>query len=88
MRIQICHVPDCPLTERLMARVAAALQQCQIQAEVEEFEGDLPSPTLLIDGKDVQEGLVEPGIACRLELPTQEQIVAALSVRAQYSQTS
>jgi hypothetical protein len=49
--------------------------------EVEDLEGPYPSPTLLIDGTDVTGKSSRDGPACRLDLPTEEQILAALAPR-------
>ncbi|MGH9106148.1 MAG: alkylmercury lyase [Acidimicrobiales bacterium] len=82
LRIQILHVPDCPLVGQLRALVRHALVRCDLRAEIEEAEGAYPSPTLLVDGSDGAGRCIEGGLACRLDLPTEDQIVAALVARA------
>ena len=46
---------------------------------VEVLVGDFPSPTLVIDGVDVATGrTVAHSVCCRLDLPTRDQVLAAL----------
>ncbi|MBO0838514.1 MAG: hypothetical protein J2P28_23780 [Actinobacteria bacterium] len=77
-RIQILHVPDCANVDRVRETVRRALGRARIPAEVEELVGAYPSPTLLIDGVDVTGRAPEMCTCCRLDLPTEEQVLAAL----------
>lgn len=79
-RIQILHVPDCPLVDRVVQLV----RECQVHTGDNEAldlrVGPYPSPTLLIDGLDVTTGEPTAGaMRCRLDLPTREQILKALA---------
>ncbi|MGH3098961.1 MAG: hypothetical protein ACRDMV_23485 [Streptosporangiales bacterium] len=77
--IRLEHVADCPLVDRVRARLQRALEATGISAVIEEVEGPYPSPTLLIDGLDAVTGRpVGGGVCCRLDLPTTAQIAAAL----------
>lgn len=79
MKIQLLHVPDCPLADRIRVRLHECLHQAGVSAAIEEAEGPYPSPTLLIDGVDVATGTTPAaGICCRLDLPTDTQILSAL----------
>lgn len=78
-RVQILHVPDCPLVDRLRAEVESCLAEVAPLVGVELVEGDHPSPTLVVDGIDVATGAPVSGEPrCRLDLPTPEQIREAL----------
>jgi hypothetical protein len=55
-----------------------SLARAKVQADLSELEGDYPSPTLLIEGADVTGRNPEMTASCRIDLPTEEQIVAAL----------
>jgi hypothetical protein len=77
-RIEILQVPGCPLVSRVRETVARALARLEIRAEVTQVVGDYPSPTLLIDGRDVTGRVWDECSACRLDLPTEEQVLAAL----------
>jgi hypothetical protein len=82
MHVRLEHVPDCPLVERVRARLRQALTATGVSARVDDVEGDYPSPTLLIDGIDAATGQPTGGaLCCRLELPTTEQITTALTRR-------
>jgi hypothetical protein len=79
-RLQLLSVPDCPLVDRARARAHLALAQCGIVAAVEECVGAYPSPTVLVDGRDVITAEPPPLQACcRLDLPAVQEIVAALT---------
>lgn len=79
-RVQILHVPDCPLVDQLRAEVASTLEQVAPHLELCLLVGDYPSPTLVVDGLDVTTGAPVSGEPrCRLDLPTPEQIHQALS---------
>jgi hypothetical protein len=78
-RIQLLHVPDCPLVDQVRATLSRSLAKTEVEAVIEEMEGPYPSPTLLIEGIDVTGHTPDPGASCRLDLPTEEQVLAALS---------
>lgn len=78
VRIQILSVPDCPLVGRVRQLVEQALARINVQAEMVERVGEYSSPTLLIDGRDVTGRPWSPGSACRLDPPTEQQVLAAL----------
>ena len=70
--IEILQVPDCPLA----ARVVALVDTCQVSI------GAYPSPTLVVDGRDVTTGRPVTGASrCRLDLPTEEQVLHAFVAR-------
>jgi hypothetical protein len=58
--------------------VEIALASIGATAVIEEVEGPYPSPTVLIEGVDVTGRSLGAGPACRLDLPTREQIVSAV----------
>lgn len=82
VRVQILHVPDCALLEHARLAVEPALTATDIRASVEEMEGEYSSPTVLINGTDVAGRTAWLGAACRLDLPTDTQLRAALTKAA------
>jgi hypothetical protein len=78
LTVQILHVPDCPNVERLRIRVRRSLARLGLSATIEELEGPYPSPSLLINGLDVIRPAGNSEASCRLDLPTEEQILEAL----------
>ena len=78
--VQLLHVPDCPLADRLRAVVRRCLDDAAISIPIEDREGPYPSPTLVVDGLDVTTG-TEPAAyaSCRLDLPSCTQILDALN---------
>lgn len=82
VKIQILHVCDCALLATARALVDRALVATGVAAAtVECMPGDYPSPTVLINGMEVTGRRLTLGAACRLDLPTDDQLCAAL-VRA------
>lgn len=80
IRISILHVPDCPLVHRLIERLEECMDTTGVRHLVEVSVGPHPSPTLVIDGLDVATGRPVAGDEqCRLDLPTRDQILAALA---------
>lgn len=82
IRIQIFHVPDCPLTGRLRALVHRVLARHGLNAPVDVIEAPYPSPTLVINGTDATGARLDSGPSCRLGLPTERQITSALAQAA------
>jgi hypothetical protein len=79
-RIEILQVPGCPHVDAVREVVRRALDRCGLECVVGERVGDYPSPTLLIDGRDVTgRPPAARGAACRLDLPTEEEVLAALT---------
>ena len=78
IKIEILQVPGCPLVDRVRVTVRRALDRCGVRAEIEELVGDYPSPTLLINGQDVTGHQWGDCTACRLDVPTEDQVVAPL----------
>jgi hypothetical protein len=78
IRIQILHVADCPLVGRVRQDVQACLERYGMDALIDDVEGPYPSPTLLVGDQDVTEQPPGIGPACRLNLPSRDQISRAI----------
>ena len=76
--IQILRVPDCPRVARVRKLLDRGLARAGLIADIVELEGAYPSPTVLIGGADVTGRSPEMAASCRIDLPTEEQIAAAL----------
>ncbi|MFI7190006.1 alkylmercury lyase [Nocardia nova] len=80
--IELLYVPDCPLVDRVRTTLRKCLSHMDIPVDLLEHEGDYPSPTLVIDGLDVTTGQPPTSqVCCRFDLPTADQITAALTTR-------
>jgi hypothetical protein len=79
-RIQLLSVPDCPLVGSVRKMLEKCLTQIPINVTLEELVGDYNSPTLLVNGFDVtgRPRTSDGVMSCRLDLPSEEQILAAL----------
>jgi hypothetical protein len=79
IHVQILHVPECPLVGGLRSLLEWCLSRSGLHAAVEEIEGPYPSPTLLIDGVDPTGRPTSAGASCRLDPPTEDEVLAALT---------
>jgi hypothetical protein len=98
-RIELLVIPGCPHVSAALAAITTAIHQSGSEAEVAEIVvrsesealalGFLGSPTVRVDGLDVEDGAaerVEPALSCRVYAvdgrfvgaPPAEWIVAAL----------
>jgi hypothetical protein len=80
IHVQLLHVPSCPLAELVRATLSSSLSKTTAQVTIEDIEGPYPSPTLLVDGIDVTGRTPPPGPSCRLDLPTEDDVLAAFAV--------
>jgi hypothetical protein len=78
LKIQLLHVPGCANVEMARRVLQSSLSELGFDARVEEHEGAYPSPTILVDGRDVMGEAEADGASCRLDVPTRERVVAAL----------
>jgi hypothetical protein len=78
MKIEILSVPGCPNLASARELVRTCLDQFGARAEVTERVGDFPSPTVLVNGIDVMGTPPRGGASCRLDVPTEDRVVAAL----------
>ena len=79
VELQLLSVDGCPNAGRVRELVQKALSEAGVQARLAEPVGDYPSPTLLVDGIDVVTGRpLGSNPACRLDLPTEAQILSSL----------
>jgi hypothetical protein len=82
VHIVVLHVPNCSKLNNVRMRIDRAMTATGIRATIEEVVGDYPSPTVLVNGVDVTGRPIESGAACRLDLPTDEQLSDALIAAA------
>jgi len=78
MKIELLSVPECPHVDTTRDLLRSCLHELQIHVPVEEKVGAFPSPTILINGVDVMKNPGISGAMCRLDVPTRDQLVAAL----------
>jgi hypothetical protein len=78
-RIEILHSPDCPHVDQARALLRSCLAELQLETPIRDREGDFPSPTILVNGVDVVGRTDIHGAMCRLDPPTREHVLAALT---------
>ena len=78
MIVELRSVPDCPNLAPVREAVYSCLAELGLPPDVVEVVGDFPSPSVLVDGVDVMPGSGDGAAACRLDLPTADDIRAAL----------
>lgn len=77
MRVELLSVPNCPHVDAARRLLRDCMTALHIQAEIEETEGLYPSPTVLVNGRDVMGTPESNAPACRLDIPTRDRIIAA-----------
>lgn len=78
-RVEVVHEADCPHVERVVAMVRTCIAASGTDATIVVREGELASPTVVVDGLDVTTGKPPiAAVACRLDLPTADQLRIAL----------
>jgi hypothetical protein len=67
------------LLKRVKARrlLRSCLAEAEVDVEVMEAVGEFPSPSILIDGRDVM-GEAWAGAYCRLDVPTRDRFLFAI----------
>jgi hypothetical protein len=76
--VELRAVPDCPNVDATRDLLRACLAEAGLPLTVVERVGDYPSPSILVDGRDVTGGDPNGPAACVLSPPTADQIRAAL----------
>jgi hypothetical protein len=84
MRIELLTSPGCPNADTAKKILTDCLTNLGIDEPIIDRVGRYPSPTVLIDGLDVMRPAAKAptGDACRLDLPTPQDILDALRPRA------
>ena len=80
MRVELLSHEGCPLAEHTRTLLRDCIAEAGLTVAMIEKVGAYPSPTVLIDGRDVMgDPGVAPGIAaCRVDTPTRERLLTAL----------
>ena len=79
VRVELLYVPGCPHSGAARAMLKDCLIELKVDAAIEEKEGAYPSPTILVNGEDVMGAPASQAAACRLDVPTRQRLLAALS---------
>lgn len=78
LAIRLYYFEGCPNAAPVREMVVRCLRQMALDTPIEEVLGELPSPTLHINGRDVMGDPMSSSCSCRLDLPTEERILSAL----------
>jgi len=78
-RIEVLHTPGCPHVDEARSLLRTCLAELRLELSIQEREGDYPSPTILVNGIDVMGRTDIQGAMCRLDLPTRDRVLAALT---------
>jgi hypothetical protein len=80
MNVELLLAPDCPNAAAARAVMTACLDRLGLDLRVRERVGQFASPTVLVDGLDVMTGAhgAPPVRACRLDVPAEARVLAAL----------
>jgi len=78
MTVEVLYFTGCPHAADALALVRRCVARLELAVEVGEKVGAFPSPSVRIDGRDVMGEPRTEGAACRLDLPTEDCVMAAL----------
>jgi hypothetical protein len=80
VRVEVLYAGDCPHAADALLLVRRCADRLGVPAiAVVAREGDYPSPTVLVDGRDVMGRPPAWTRGCRLDLPTEERVLSALA---------
>lgn len=81
MRVELLYHHGCRQAHAARQLIERCLHTLAITTPILVWVGDYPSPTVLVDGIDVMRPAhpVAPGSACRLDVPTQDRLLDALT---------
>lgn len=84
VRVEVLHHEGCPLFTPAVALVRDCVRELGVDAVLTERVARYPSPTVLVDGRDVMgvPGDGTPADACRLDVPTRKRVIDALRAAA------
>lgn len=78
MRVELHYFRGCPHANAARTLLERCIGQLGLTVPILELEGDHPSPSILVDGRDVMGEPASRGRSCRLDLPTERELLAAL----------
>jgi hypothetical protein len=76
--VEFLWFAGCPHASQARQMLRRCIERLGLVATIEDHEGDFASPTILVDGRDVMGVTTAPVRSCRVDLPTEERILAAL----------
>jgi hypothetical protein len=78
VEVELRYVAGCPHADAARALLRECLTELKLDVAIEDKEGEYPSPTILVNGKDVMGAPESQAAACRLDVPTRQRLLAAL----------
>ena len=78
MTVEVLCFAGCPNAPAALALVRRCMAKLGVEVGVVVRDGDYPSPSVRVDGRDVVNEPVAAERACRLDLPTEEHVMTAL----------
>jgi hypothetical protein len=82
VRIEVMVVAGCPHAAEALAAVRRCIARLGLDVAVIESQGDHPSPSVRVNGRDIMGEAVTAGPACRLDVPSEAQLMRALGAAA------
>lgn len=82
MRVELHYFSGCPHAPSARALLTGCLAQLELDTPIAELDGDYPSPSILVDGRDVMGAPASRQRSCRLDVPTESAILDALRAAA------
>lgn len=77
--VELLYTRDCVHLGATRSLLASCIAELGVDVTVVEREGTYHSPTVLVNGVDVMGDPCAESAACRLDLPTRQQVLEALT---------
>jgi hypothetical protein len=78
LRVELHYFRGCPHADAARALLRRCIDQLGLEVPVLELEGDHPSPSILVDGRDVMGEPPTRGRSCRLDVPSESRLLSVL----------
>ena len=78
MTVEVLYFTGCPNAASTLELVRRCLARLALQIDVVEHDGNHASPTVRVNGIDVMGAPSTWELSCRLDIPTEEKVSAAL----------
>jgi hypothetical protein len=80
VKIELLRFSGCPHVNEARQLLVDCLNEIGLgDIQIDDREGEFPSPSIVIDGRDVMGEPTVIAACCRLDLPTRERVLAALA---------
>ena len=78
LKVEVLYFAGCPNAPRARALVGECVARLGVAVDIVERDGDYPSPSVRVNGRDVMGEVTAAGRACRRDVPSEQRVMEAL----------